>query len=312
MADEHVEARLGTTVRGKYTLEKVLGVGAMGAVFAATHRNGMRVAIKLLHAEMSSNEDVRHRFVREGYIANRVKHPGVVRILDDDVDEDGTAFLVMELLEGGTLDAEWEAAGRLPPERVGDVAIRLLDVVAAIHAEGIVHRDLKPDNVFLTSDGQLKVLDLGIARVVESRTRTQMGILMGTPGFVAPEQALGNVDAIDARTDLFSVGALMFALLTGEVIHPAPTAMDQMVLAASKQARPLRAAWPEAPDALADVVDTALAFDRAKRWPSALDMKAALERAMSAGPRAAADPPTRPTSTTVEPETSVPFLLVRK
>ena len=302
MSDEHVQKRIGTTLRGKYLLEQVLGIGAMGAVFAATHRNGMRVAIKLLHPELSQDEDIRRRFVREGYIANRVKHPGVVRIIDDDVDDEGTAFLVMELLEGGTLDAEWEASGRLPPERVAHVVVRLLDVLAAIHAEGIVHRDIKPENVFLTQDSGLKVLDLGIARVVESRTQTKMGILMGTPGFVAPEQALGNAPAIDARTDVFSVGATMFALLTGEVIHPGATAMDQMVAAASRQARPLAQVWPEAPAELANVVDVALAFDKAKRWPSALDMKNALERAMS----------TRPTSSTVDPETSVPFLLVRK
>src|SRR5207248_569413 len=125
------------------------------------------------------------------------------------------------------------------------VVVRLLDVLAAIHAEGIVHRDVKPENVFLTEGGGLKVLDLGIARVLESRTQTKLGILMGTPGFVAPEQALGNAPAIDARTDLFSVGALMFALLTGEVIHPGATAMEQMVLAASKPARALRTVMPD-------------------------------------------------------------------
>ncbi|HEY1960190.1 MAG TPA: serine/threonine-protein kinase [Polyangiaceae bacterium] len=302
MSDEHVQRRIGTTLRGKYLLEQVLGIGAMGAVFAATHRNGMRVAIKLLHPEMSRDEDVRRRFVREGYIANRVKHPGVVRIIDDDVDDDGVAFLVMELLEGCTLDAEWESSGRVAAERVGHVVVRLLDVLAAIHAEGIVHRDVKPENVFLTSDGGVKVLDLGIARVVESRTQTKIGILMGTPGFVAPEQALGNMPAIDARTDVFSVGALMFGLLTGEVIHPGATAMDQMVAAASQHARPLRQVWPEASPELANVVDVALAFDKTKRWPSALEMKSALEQAMAM----------RPASTLVEPETSVPFLLVRK
>jgi len=302
MTDDHVQRRIGTTLRGKYLLEQVLGVGAMGAVFAATHRNGMRVAIKLLHPEFSCDEEIRRRFVREGYIANRVKHPGVVRIIDDDADDEGVAFLVMELLEGRTLDAEWEASGRLPPDRVGHVVVRLLDVLAAIHAEGIVHRDIKPENVFLTNEGGLKVLDLGIARVVESRTQTKMGILMGTPGFVAPEQALGNAPAIDARTDVFSVGATMYGLLTGEVIHPGATAMDQMVAAASRQARPLREAWPEAPAELANVVDVALAFDKAKRWPGALEMKTALEQAMSM----------RPTAATVDPETSVPFLLVRK
>ncbi len=297
-----MNSRVGTTLRGKYLLDRVLGAGAMGTVFAATHRNGMPVAIKLLNADVSRNADVLRRFVREGYIANRVKHPGVVRIIDDDVDEDGTAFLVMELLEGRTLDAEWEEHGRLAPERVAPLVVKLLDVLAAIHAEGVVHRDVKPENVFLTSDGGLKVLDLGIARVIESRTTTKLGILMGTPGFVAPEQALGNTPAIDARTDVFSVGALLFATLTGHVIHPGATAMDQMVLAASKQVAALRTVMPEASPALANVVDTALAFEKEKRFGSALDMKAALEAAIGA----------RPTSVNVEPETSVPFLLVRK
>jgi len=297
-----VDHRVGTTLRGKYLLERVLGAGSMGTVFAATHRNGMPVAIKVLNPDFSRNADVLRRFVREGYIANRVKHPGVVKIIDDDVDEEGTAFLVMELLEGRTLDAEWAEQGRsrpqsdgkdrLPPERVSQVVIQLLDVLAAIHAEGIVHRDVKPENVFLTKDGGLKVLDLGIARVIESRTQTKLGILMGTPGFVAPEQALGNAPAIDARTDVFSVGALMFATLTGEVIHPGATPMEQMVLAASKQAPSLRSALPTISPAIAIVVDTALAFERDKRFASALDMKAALEATQA--------------------EASVPFLLVRK
>jgi serine/threonine-protein kinase len=275
----------------------------MAAVYAATHRNGMRVAIKLLHPEMSRTADIRRRFVREGIIANRVNHPGVVRIVDDDVDDADHAFLVMELLEGRTLDAEWEAAGgRLTPERVRDLVLQLLDVLVAIHGEGIVHRDIKPDNVFLTQGGGLKVLDLGIARVLESRTVTKVGVLMGTPGFVAPEQALGDAHRIDARTDLFSVGAMMFALLTGEVIHPGETAMVQMVLAASQQARSVLDVSPEVPAALANVVDVALSFDKTKRWDSAAQMKTALEGSLAIRPKAAL----------VEPETSVPFLLRRK
>jgi serine/threonine-protein kinase len=298
-----VEGRIGTTLRDKYRLDRVLGVGAMAAVYAATHRNGMRVAIKLLHPEMSRNADIRRRFVREGTIANRVNHPGVVRIVDDDVDDADHAFLVMELLEGRTLDAEWEAAGgKLAPERVGELVLRLLDVLVAIHGEGIVHRDIKPDNVFLTQDGGLKVLDLGIARILESRTVTKVGVLMGTPGFVAPEQALGDAPRIDARTDLFSVGAMMFALLTGEVIHPGETAMAQMVLAASQQARSVLDVSSEVPPALANVIDVALSFDKTKRWESAAQMKTAIEGSLAI----------RPKAVLVEPETSVPFLLRRK
>jgi hypothetical protein len=186
---ERAQRRVGSYLRrDKYALDRLLGVGAMGAVYAATHRNGMRVAIKVLHDELSKFADLRARFLREGYIANRVKHPSLVRVLDDDVDDDSTTFLVMELLEGTTLDAEWEAAGRtMPLRRVVAIADAILDVLAAIHGEGIVHRDVKPDNVFFTADG-MKLLDLGIARLLESTT-TATGQIMGTPEFVAPEQA---------------------------------------------------------------------------------------------------------------------------
>jgi serine/threonine-protein kinase len=274
--------RVGTMLRGdKYVLEELLGAGAMGAVFAARHRNGMRVAIKVLHSELARIEEIRRRFLREGYIANRVSHPGTVKVLDDDVDEDGTTFLVMELLDGRTLEAEWAAAGsKLSAIRVGQVAERVLGVVAAIHAEGIVHRDIKPDNVFLTTAGGIKVLDLGIARLVESRSATATGQMMGTPEFVAPEQAAGNVRDIDARTDLYSVGAMMFTLLTGEVVHPGRTGMEQMVFAATRPARSLFDVWPDAPPLLTNVIDVALSFDKSKRWASAVEMQTALARSI--------------------------------
>ncbi|HEY2370138.1 MAG TPA: serine/threonine-protein kinase [Polyangiaceae bacterium] len=297
---ERANKRVGTMLRGdKYVLEQLLGAGAMGAVYGARHRNGMRVAIKVLHPELSRIEEIRRRFLREGYIANRVSHPGTVKVLDDDVDEDGTTFLVMELLEGRTLEAEWTAAGsKLSAIRVAQVAERVLAVVAAIHAEGIVHRDIKPDNVFLTTGGAIKVLDLGIARLVESRSATATGQMMGTPEFVAPEQAAGNVREIDGRTDLYSVGAMMFALITGEVVHPGRTGMEQMVFAATRPARSLLDVWPDAPPLLANVIDVALSFDKSKRWATAAEMQTALATSIPRLPdglvapsRSAAAPP---------------------
>ena len=298
--DEETRARamkrVGTMLRGdKYVLEQLLGAGAMGAVYAARHRNGMRVAIKVLHPELARVEDVRRRFLREGYIANRVTHPGTVKVTDDDVDVDGTTFLVMELLEGRTLEAEWAAAGsKLPAIRVAQVTERVLEVLTAIHAEGIVHRDIKPDNVFLTTGGALKLLDLGIARLVESRNATATGQMMGTPEFVAPEQAAGNVRDIDARTDLYSVGAMMFTLLTGEVVHPGKTGMEQMVFAATRPARSLFDVWPDAPPLLTNVVDVALSFDKSKRWTSAAEMKTALGRSIAHMPAGLVAPSVAP------------------
>lgn len=276
------QARIGTSLRGdKYAIERLLGVGAMGAVYAATHRNGMRVAVKVLHPELSGLPEVRRRFLREGYIANRIDHPGAVKVIDDDVDNDGTTFLVMELLEGRTVEHEWQSAGGLlSPARVAVLADRVLDVLTAVHGEGIVHRDVKPDNIFLTAGGGLKLLDLGIARLLESQSHTASGQVMGTPGFAAPEQAGGSVSQIDARTDLYSVGAMMFTLITGQLVHLGSSGMEQMIRAATTPARSVFDVWPEAPPAFANVIDVALSFDKTKRWTDAAQMRRALESAL--------------------------------
>src|ERR1700728_4658218 len=160
------QGRLGTVLGGKYRLDSVLGVGGMAVVFAATHRNQKRVAIKVLHPELSVHEELRTRFLREGYAANTVDHPGAVAVLDDDTAEDGTAFLVMERLEGDEGDRLWEARGRrIDAESVLAMASQLLDVLSAAHAKSIVHRDMKPATLYVTREGPLKVLDFGIARV---------------------------------------------------------------------------------------------------------------------------------------------------
>ena len=166
-------ARLGMVLREKWRLQALLGVGGMAAVYAATHaNNGKRVALKVLHAELASNPEVKSRFLREGYVANKVEHPGSVQVLDDDTAEDGSPFLVMELLEGVTLEEHRERApgGVLSSAEVVIIGERILDVIAVAHEKGIVHRDIKPDNIFLTSNGVVKLLDFGIARASGQRS----------------------------------------------------------------------------------------------------------------------------------------------
>jgi serine/threonine-protein kinase len=277
-------ARLGQVLRGKYRLERVLGVGGMAVVYVATHRNQKQFAVKMLHPELSLREDIRTRFLREGYAANSVKHPAAVAVLDEDTAEDGSAFLVMELLEGAPVEAIWDRrGGRLPAAYVLAVAYQLLDVLAAAHAKGIIHRDIKPANLFVTTEGQLKVLDFGIARVrdlaVGSAQATGTGILLGTPAFMSPEQALAKASEIDAATDIWAVGATMFSLFTGKMVHEGETAPQLIVKVATTQAPSLSALAPDAPAPLVAVVDRALAFDKAARWPSAVQMREAVRDA---------------------------------
>ncbi len=274
------EARVGLLLRGKWRLDRLLGVGGCAAVYAATHRAGKRVAVKVLHPELAISPDICRRFLREAYAANAVEHPGVVSVLDDETTEEGLAFLVMDLLEGETLDARRKAAGgKLDPSDVLALADQILEVLAAAHAKNIIHRDLKPENLFLTQGGQVRILDFGIARFRESATDTAMtevGMTMGSPAFMPPEQARGRWDLVDARTDIWAVGATLFTLLSGKLVHGGGTRNEALIASATKPAPSISTLLPALPPAIAALVDRALAFDKEARWPSALAMQDAV------------------------------------
>jgi serine/threonine-protein kinase len=273
-------------LRGKWRLERVLGVGGMAVVYAATHRNQARVAIKMLHPEVALDREVTERFLREGYLANTVDHPGTVKVLDDDVSEDGAPFLVMELLEGETLEARWVRKGRrLPVSELLPVANQVLDVLATAHDKGIVHRDLKPENLFLTRTGELKILDFGIARLHElsqDTTQTRAGSVMGTPAFMSPEQARGRWEQVDARTDIWALGATMFTLLTGRYVHEGVTVQEQLILAATQPAPSIASLLDGLSPRVIELVDRALAFDKHARWSDPRAMQQALRGALEA------------------------------
>jgi eukaryotic-like serine/threonine-protein kinase len=277
------EARVGHVLRGKYRLDRVLGIGGMATVYAATHRNKKRVAIKMLHPELSIRENIRARFLREGYVANSVDHPGAVSVHDDDVAEDGSAFLVMELLEGSSVD---DVVSSAPGQRLGvglvlAIGDALLDVLIAAHGKGVIHRDLKPANLFLTNDGRLEVLDFGIARLHDETggEATAAGAVMGTAAYMAPEQALGESGKIDAQTDLWAVGATLFVVASGTLVHEGVNAQQLVVAAATKKARSLASVADEVPAAVVEVIDRALAFEKGDRWASAKEMREALRKA---------------------------------
>jgi serine/threonine protein kinase len=277
------QARVGTTLRDKWHLDVLLGVGGMASVYAVTHRNGSRAAVKLLHPEMSMNAFVRERFLWEGYVANAVGNDGAVKVIDDDTAEDGSLFLVTELLDGETLEERRSRlGGRMPQDEVLITVDKLLDVLIAAHAKGIVHRDLKPENIFLTRTGQIKVLDFGIARLRElssNKGLTQVGSMVGTPAYMAPEHARGLSDEVDERSDLWACGATMFCLLSGRSVHEGRTINEQLASAITRPAPPLLSIAPDIKGSIANVVDRALEFAKEMRWTDAAQMQGALRKA---------------------------------
>jgi serine/threonine-protein kinase len=271
--------RVGQVVKGKYRLDRVIGVGGMAVVYAATHRNQKRVAVKMLHVELSHVGDVRARFLREGYVANTVNHPGALAVLDEDVADDGAAFLVMELLEGQPLDTLADARGNRLSEAIAlSVGEQLLDVLSAAHAKTIIHRDIKPANLFITRDGTLKVLDFGIARLRDAALHdaTSTGVVLGTPAFMSPEQAYGRNDEIDAQSDVFATGATLFKILAGRSVHGGGTSSEILIRAATSPAPPLASLRPDIDPRVASLVDRALAVDKAARWATAAAMRDAI------------------------------------
>ena len=329
MADENevFERRVGTVLKGKWTLERLLGVGGMAAVYVGVHKIGRRDAIKILHPEIARNKELRARFEQEARAVNRFHHPGAVEIRDIDIAEDGAPFLVMELLDGEPLAARAEASTSFDVGEMLRIADAVLDVLAAAHAQGIIHRDIKPDNLFLLRDGRVKVLDFGIARMRQeagASLHTRTGSTLGTVTYMPPEQVKGL--AIDARADLFAVGATMFRLLARRRLHEGNSEAHLLIKMATESVPPLASVAPHLPREVCLIVDRALAFQAAQRYPDARTMqsdvrdvlrgeppRAALaflntgefpsNAAVAAPPSAAFDPPTRAPAPPSDPAT---------
>jgi tRNA A-37 threonylcarbamoyl transferase component Bud32 len=265
---------------GNFRVIAPLGKGGMGEVWLAEHKDiKTRVAIKLLQPQVSADEQQVERFFNEGVAVSKIRHPGIVRISDYGRHE-GRAYLVMELLEGEPLSRRVRRAGRLPVERVCDIARQIAGVLEATHAAGIIHRDLKPDNVFVVPDAELpsgervKVLDFGIAKLTHSAIDiTGTANAMGTPAYMSPEQwrASGKVDG---RADVYSLGCLAFELATGKppfVCASVGDACDKHLHAPPPSARAL---VPELPAALDNLLAQLLA-KRPEDRPDIAAVKAA-------------------------------------
>jgi serine/threonine-protein kinase len=281
-ADSRLKAREGSVLDGKWTLERLLGSGGMAAVYMGRHRNGARAAVKILHPELARAQEVRERFLREGYAANQVEHPGAVQVLDDDVVEDGpdkgTAYIVMELLDGESLQERLERGPAMGEVEFLRIAESVLQVLDSAHARGVVHRDLKPENLFLLrapSAGytpQVKILDFGLARLLQNQTTTTYGLALGTPSFMSPEQAAGRTDEIDGRTDLFALAATGFRLRAGRRIHEADNMFELVTKMAKVPAPRLATVASGVSEPFARVIDRALEFKREDRYETAAAM----------------------------------------
>jgi len=282
-ADSAQRNLVGAVLSRRWKLLQLLGEGGMGEVYAAEPvGGGPRVAVKILRQEYLTEPQVLTRFLEEAQVCMRLIHPNIVRMHESASAEDGSPYLVMELLEGVPLGAYTDNGGRVPVAQAVPILQGILAGLAAAHAQGIVHRDLKPDNAFLTRapDGTfvVKVLDFGIAKVMDAAggmgNRTRTGMLLGTPAYMSPEQ-IKNAKDVDQRADLWSAGVMFYEMLTGRVAFPAPTEYARLTAVLSSEPEPIERVDPAlAP--LTAFLQRALAKNRDERFASALEMARAL------------------------------------
>lgn len=272
---------IGQTLGGKYRLVRLLGDGGMGSVFEAVHaRLGNRVAIKIVHPDIARRPGIVERFLQEAKVAAQIRSPHVVQVSDVDQAEGGLPYMVMELLEGEPLASVLDREHKLPVATARDYAQQVLEGLEAAHALGVVHRDLKPDNVFVTFVAHkpvLKIIDFGIAKVCreDQRSLTVAGISMGTAEYMPPEQAF-SADRADARSDLYSVGVLLYEMLSGRRPVTGEDARSVATKVERGEVTPLLHVAPEVPQRLAGLCHRAMAPRSELRFASATEMRLAL------------------------------------
>jgi eukaryotic-like serine/threonine-protein kinase len=298
-----------TLVDDRYELRALTGSGGMADVFLAYDRVLDRdVALKLLKDRYARDEEFVERFRREARSAAALANPYIVRVFDRGEAEDGTYYIAMEYVPGGALGDLIEGEGRLPPRRATEIALQAAEALRAAHKRGIVHRDIKPHNVLLTRSGHAKVADFGIARAAEATTISQPGDILGSAKYMSPEQAAG--EKVGPESDLYSLGVVLYEMLTGTVPFDVSTPADVPVEHAKGPPRRPSEANPEIPEVLDAVVTRLLATDPADRHGSAAELIGELERARDGLPPVTPSPNEATTAALGGPTAPAPTPLV--
>jgi eukaryotic-like serine/threonine-protein kinase len=271
-------ALTGTVLSGRYRLEQKLGSGGMSTVYLARDETLERwVAAKVLHREISDQPDQIERFRREARTVAQLSHPNVVSVIDAGEDG-GHPYIVFEYVEGETLKERIERVGRLPLDEAAAYAIEVGRGLAAAHARRMVHRDVKPQNVLIDAEGRAKVTDFGIARELESEGLTATGRVLGTTDYVSPEQAMGQ--NVDARSDIYSLGVVLYEMLTGRPPFSAETLVGVAMKHVNEAMPDIQVRRPEVSSALAAVIERATVKDPKGRYPDMATMLDDLESAL--------------------------------
>ncbi len=308
------ELESGATIAGRYRIERVIGKGGFGVVYRATHvQLGRSVALKVLLPNYSDNDELVMRFIQEARSAAAIGHPGIVEVFDLGQDE-GRAFLAMEMLDGEELAERITREHPLSEATVAHIGAEIADAIAAAHDHGIVHRDLKPENVFLTRRGRsevVKILDFGIAKLLHgaSGNITKTGQLFGTPRYMAPEQFRGAAE-LDHRADIYAIGTILFQALTNQLPFDAES-YPELVLKIMADRPPAIARFrPDVSAELIGIIERAMAKAKEDRWQSAHELAGALEahvaHAPSTAPRSLALPPSIVDTLATVPATPTP------
>jgi len=272
---------VGTLLGGRYRIDVRIAGGGFGAVYRATDlATGTEVALKVLHARLARQDDVVTRFRREAAVLVHLHDPHTVSAYDFGEADDGTLYIVMELLHGESLAERFRATGPLPWRRVLDIAKQVCSSLAEAHTHGIIHRDLKPTNIHLEESGFVKVLDFGVAKVLvgselEDDEQTQSGQMVGTFDYMAPEQMIGS--ACTPQTDLYTLGLVIYEMISGERPFGSAPSLTAMLQAMIMKVPTALSAISDAPIELDAAINKLLQRDPAQRYVSANDLVAALD-----------------------------------